>query len=215
VLACLDKTEWRDSMFNSSWTPLNKLPSKDMHDSPNARAIYLMTNSLIGANVFSSINTRLAAALDAQSKLTGFVSLPLAKEQWKLEVERLFNISLARIMINARDISRGAKGQYQGFVKLPKSEVDICAETYLMQTFEWKNINFTGMMWVLSVGLLVVVLAVPFTRHTATGEEDALFIEPVCNTLWKLLKKFGRLVVKTKELVMDAMDVMNAWLNGP
>lgn len=185
VLGCLDRTEWRDPSFGMSWLPLSQLPTKKMHDSQNARALYLLINSLAGSHIYGSMNLRLAAALDAQSRISGFVSLPLATEQWKTEIQQLFNASLARIMINARDISRGAKSEYYGFKKLPKSEVDICYETYLVQTNGWTNINFTGMMWVLCVCVFVILLAVPFTEQDSNGvDHDVLFVEYI----WRWLK---------------------------
>ncbi len=194
ALACLERTEYRDKAFDSSWRPLTQLPSRQMRLSPNMRALYFLTNSLSDINIFSSINLRLSAALNAQSRMSGFMSLPLANEQWKVEASRLFNMSLARIMINARDISRGAKGQYDGFVKMPRAGVDICDRTYLVQTLAWKNINFTGMMWSLVVSVVVFGLAVPITRQTPHGEEDALFMEVVWETFWKRLKWVGRMI---------------------
>ena len=209
VIGCIDRTEWRDQLFNASWFPLPQLPTKEMHDSQNSRAIYFLTNSLIGSNIFSTLNLRLTAALDAESRISGFVSLPLAKEQWKTEVQRLFNISLARIMINARDISRGAKSEYYGFEKLPTTEVDICQETYLVQSIGWRNINFSGVIWILCTSILVILLAITFTKQTANGEVEVLSIEYACKWLWA----FGRWLLGAIHQIWDI--VMRMWQHRP
>ncbi|KAF2094500.1 hypothetical protein NA57DRAFT_60541 [Rhizodiscina lignyota] len=193
VLACVDKSEWRYPAVNELWFLLGQLPTKEMHDSRNGKALYLLINSLIGSTIYSSFNLRLASALNAQSRITGFVSLPLAKEQWKTEVQQLFNASLARIMINARDIARGAKSEYYGFKKAPRVEIDICDGTYLMKTSGWKNINFTGMMWVLCTSVLVMLLAIPFTVQINSRDVDVLPIEYVCKWPWNFAKWLGKL----------------------
>jgi hypothetical protein len=148
-----------------------------MHDSKIAGPLYFLMCSLIGSNIYATLYLRLASALDAQSRIADFVSLPLAKEQWKKEVQLLFNISLARIMINARDIARGAKGEYYGFEKAPLAEVDICDGTYLMKANGWRNVNFTGFMWILCTSLLIIVLAIPSNN---SADAEVLFVEYVC-----------------------------------
>jgi hypothetical protein len=179
VLGCFDKTEWRDSSLNLSWTPLSQMPNVKMKDSKAARALYFLVNSLIGSDINSSLNLRLAAALNAQARISGFVSLPLDKEQWKTEVEQLFKTSLARIMINARDIARGAKGEYWGFIKLPPAEFDICQETYLMESNGWTNVNFTGFLWILAIFLILMILSIPVNVRVGNVDQEGLSIEKI------------------------------------
>jgi len=177
VLGCSDKTEWRDRSLNLSWTPLSQLSNVEMKDSKATRALLFLMNSLIGSNINSALNLRLAAALNAQARISGFVSLPLDKEQWKTEVELLFKTSLARIMINARDIARGAKSEYWGFINPPPTEIDLCQETYVMESNGWTNVNFTGFLWILVIFLVLIILSIPVNVRVGNVDEEGLSVE--------------------------------------
>lgn len=120
----------------------------------------LLMASLIWSSTFDTISYRLGSGLNAQSLVRGWVSQPLAKEQWKVEAERIFEASLARIQIEARNIARGAGAAYDGLSRFPSSPA-LCKGSYLFRSQGWQNINVTGSICIGVVAFVIVVLAWP------------------------------------------------------
>ena len=77
----------------------------------------------------------------------GWESLPLAKEQWKVEARQLFETSLARIQIDARNIAQGTAASYPGLQKLD-ADPAVCDDTFLFLSQGWQNVNVTGSIWI-------------------------------------------------------------------
>jgi hypothetical protein len=63
--------------------------------------------ALIFSDIRYAISYRKANALDATTKLVGGYSSILPKEQWKVEAQQVFETSIARIQIDARNVARG------------------------------------------------------------------------------------------------------------
>jgi len=99
------------------------------------------------------------------------VSLPLAKEQWKAEAQQLFETSLARIQIDARNIAQGTAASYPGLQKL-EADPAVCYQTFLFLSQGWQNVNVTGSIWIVVLAIVFVVLAIPLT-----DDRDRLFVQ--------------------------------------
>lgn len=137
------------------------------------RVRLLLQISLNNANIFDSLVFRAALALDAQSKLVGIRSLSLPIEQWKVEVQQLFETSLARIQIDARNMARGASGS----ANLPGRRqlldlrsLGVCNQ-YKFRSTGWKNINVFGFLAAVFAAIAMMLLSVP------RGEEGELWVE--------------------------------------
>lgn len=148
----------------------------------------LMEFALLWSEIFSTINFRLGSGLvlesakvdrptmlllvelifqqlAAQKLVHGWQSLPLAKEQWKVEARQLFETSPARIQIQARNVAFGAGARYPGLLKLPSTEPELCHGTFMFESQRWQNINVTGSVWVLVCSLIFLLLAVPIPEE--------------------------------------------------
>jgi len=161
VLACLDTTVWREPSGSIDWKPYLLEPNFVIKDAHTRGGFLLMVFTLLWSNIFNTINYRLGSGLAAQKLVRGWESLPLAKEQWKVEAKQLFETSLARIQIDARNIAQGTAASYPGLQKL---DVDpaVCDDTFLFMSQGWQNVNVTGSIWIGVFAFIFVVLAIPF-----------------------------------------------------
>lgn len=171
VLACVDTTIWRDPSSFGDWKPYLPEPTFDIRDAHTRGGFLLMVFALLWSNISDTINYRLGNGLAAQKLVRGWESLPLAKEQWKVEARQLFETSLARIQVDARNIAQGTAASYPGLQKLD-ADPAICDDTFLFMSQGWQNVNVTGSIWILVLSFVFVVLALPLN-----DPDDRLFVQ--------------------------------------
>lgn len=175
VMACVDRTDWRDPEYGNTWSSMDELPALPPKDQQTFAGIWLMRFALINSNILQSIDMRLTSALDAQSRVSNFISMDMPDNQWEIEVEHFFRISLARIQINARNIARGVFAKYDGWHKA-SNNATICADNYHFQAQGWTNVNYVVSLLILIPCVILIVLAIP------SGEEE-LWPEPALKYL--------------------------------
>jgi hypothetical protein len=172
ILGCVDSTQWRDpERLDLGWFPLTKVPGREEPSNAHVRgAMYFLYSALSWESIYSTVSKLGPNALDAQTKISRLVSTPLLPEQWKLEAQKLFNISLARIQFKARDIARGANAGRPGFVRkeCPLTP-EVCSKTFMFNSNGWKNLHRGASLAVLYSCTIFIFLAIP------TGEEMLLF----------------------------------------
>ena len=182
VMACVDRTEWRDPEYGPEWSSMSELPALPPKDPRTFAGMWLMRYSLLNSNMMQSIDMRLGNALEAQSRTSNFVSMDMPENQWELELEQFFKISLARIQINARNIACGVLAKYDGWYKASNNDT-ICMNNYLFQAPGWTNINFVVSLLIFVPCAITVILAIP-------GREEELWPEPVLRYIRET--SFGR-----------------------
>lgn len=160
VLACVDTTVWRDPSSSIDWKPYPPEPTFVIKDAHTLGGFLFMVYTLLWSNIFDTINYRLGNGLAAQKLVRGWQSLPLAKEQWKVEAQQLFETSLTRIQIDARNIAQGTAASYPGLRKL-EVEPAVCDGTFLFVSRGWQNVNVTGSFWIGVLSIIFMVLAFP------------------------------------------------------
>jgi hypothetical protein len=172
-MACLDQTSWRDPEQGPTWNNILMIrPSAPPPPMNNARVrggLLLFWFSILNSNTYQAISQRLGNSLNASDRLSGFTSLPLAREQWKVEATRLFETSLARTQIDARNIARGVMADYPGYVKYNSTPSEMCKNTYLFISDGWTNINKS---W--SLIILIPCCVIVFLASTTNTEEVVL-----------------------------------------
>lgn len=159
VLACVDRTSWRDPDGDGTWQSLSATPPP-VTDRHVRGGLLLLWYSLWNSFIYQTVSHRLASALDAQRLLMGFISLPLAEEQWKVEATQLWETSLARDQVDARNIARGVMARYPGFRKMGIDE-SMCENTYLFRSEGWTNVNKTVSLLILIPSLVIVFFGIP------------------------------------------------------
>lgn len=118
VLGCMDNAEIRHPDTGQIWIPRNftswRTISPEWQESPMKNLFFVLGLALDHSNTWSATNYDVV--LDAQRKIeeTQGISLPLAREQWKVEVRRIFDISLALLQGKIYDIARGGNVKWPG-----------------------------------------------------------------------------------------------------
>jgi len=186
VIACIDRTEFRDPTKKTHWTSVFQAEDPTTDDAQSKGGFWLLMNSLVYSNIYQSISTRSADALDAQKHLANKYSFPLPAEQWKVEVKQLFKTSLARIQIQARDIARGAAAHREGYYKIDLDlDANMCDNTYLFNSEGYQNVNFVGYWAIFGICGIIILLAIPSDDKKLWPEMllDYGFVEDLEN-LW-------------------------------
>jgi hypothetical protein len=161
VLGCADMSEIRDMETGDIWIPkamdLNRFSSLDKE---RRNLLTLLMISLWRSSTFHAVTSRPGSRFDVQSKLVGSLSQNLGHEQWKLEVRKMFETSLARIQGDVLDIVRGV-GKDRPFARnaLTEDNLSLC-HIVKFQSVGWRNITllwlvtlptFSFVLWVLTI----------------------------------------------------------------
>jgi hypothetical protein len=161
VLGCADVSEIRDMENGNIWIPkaldFDRLPSLDKE---RRNLLTLLVISLWRSDTFNAVTSRPGSRFDVQSKLVGSLSQNLGHEQWKLEVRKMFETSLARIQGDVLDIVRGV-GKDRPYARnaLTEDNMSLC-HIVKFQSVGWRNITllwlitlptFSFVLWVLTI----------------------------------------------------------------
>ena len=155
-LACIDTSKICSADGNNCWGMRDVVPS-DMFSDP---AFWLMKWSLENSNIYDSMAWRLGAALQAQEKVSQFISQPLAPNQWEIEVSQLFATSLARIQYDTRGISTGEDRERPGYVEVTPVEGrgTLCGY-YKFKTAEYKNVGLIPLLGYIILAFVIYALS--------------------------------------------------------
>jgi hypothetical protein len=149
VLGC---TELAEVCFPTShtcynvWNPdtFENISSADWHGADEA----LLTMFGLNYSDFgSTLSTRHGFLLDVTRRITGNrISQSLDPEQWKLEVRRLFGMSLLRAKWEMLLAVRGTRASEPGYIDiLPPNRRSVCRK-FMFQAEGYKNISFVGIL---------------------------------------------------------------------
>ena len=143
------------------WKPVAPDPARyEIKDSRARGGFQLMTQSLLSSTTFDAINYRLRNGLAAQRLLKGWASLELSSYHWTAEAQYLFETSLARIQVNARDIAQGSGYVYAKY-KQHVPDLALCDKTFMFMSNGWQNVQVAGSIWILVLAFLAILLAFP------------------------------------------------------
>jgi hypothetical protein len=162
VLGCVDQYRICKDTSGPCWTNENitSIPQapKNRPSTAEENVVKLLLMALDFSSACGSTQFRGAEALDAQSKISHMQSQDLASEQWQVEVEKIFQTSLARIQLNAYDIVRGTAAAFDGYHDtLPAGYRGICS-LVAIQTAGWQNLNVIGLVGtIFGVALLWII----------------------------------------------------------
>jgi len=159
VLAAVDTISWRDLDAGPQWHAWTEDPTQTT-DSDIPGALQLFYLSIRSSSTYQIISQRLGSGLNASSRISGFTSLPLAREQWKVEARRMFAASLARAQFQARDIARGVYAEYPGYQKMD-TDPAMCQRTYIFRAEGWSNVMAVWYLSLLIPSVIILVGALP------------------------------------------------------
>ena len=131
--------------------------------------------ALIQSNLYNSIRMRGASALDAQYRYNDKISVALDSQQWKLELEKMFRVSLARAQIELVNIASGTWSKTPGFVNHmnPLQRHYVC-KMVKVQTNEKNSVSFRGLVLLISICVIVAVMSI--TRKEEHTQRDRFVV---------------------------------------
>lgn len=144
--------------------------------------MWLLVNSLVFSRIGMNIQSRQGMGLAASKLLEAGHSYKIAKEQWKKEARQLFETSLTRIQISARDLAQGAGANY-GLQRTEQGRTELCDNTFLFKSQGWRKVHVAGSTWILLCNVVIVLTA-------ARLDDERLMAELV----WPALCAFVNLI---------------------
>ena len=149
VLGCTELAEVCSPTLDTCydvWDPntFNTLSSVDWD---GAEETYLTMFGLNYSDFGSTLSTKHGFLLDATRRIVGSrVSQSLDPEQWKLEVRRLFGMSLLRTKFEMLYVVHGTRANELGYINvLPDLYQGVCGK-FMFQANGYKNISFIGIL---------------------------------------------------------------------
>ncbi|PVH74852.1 hypothetical protein DL98DRAFT_603068 [Cadophora sp. DSE1049] len=173
ALACVDTTEICTTDGKICYPdPVHPNPELDGHD--EEVGYYMLFISLLESSTFDAIQLLGGRALVASSKLERQVSLPLAEEQWKDEVENLFEATLARPQIALRDYIRGRAAHDPEYGDRRLAGMGDMCRTYKFPGRGWKSVSVWGIILIVFIAVVIFVLTrdVPSAWAESTKSEE-------------------------------------------
>jgi hypothetical protein len=159
VLGCVEQYKICETEAGPCWNNSNTtallagMPDENVTDKQLAMILVLL--ALDYSSTCGSVQFRGAEALDAQSKVAHMQSLPLATEQWRVEAEKWFQTSLARMQLNVFDIARGTAASFDGYEDTLFEQYRGICDMVKIPTVGWTNVNFfVSIGTIFAVGIL-------------------------------------------------------------
>lgn len=120
-----------------------------------------LTSSLIFQTAFYAVSGRGASALRANDVVSNLDSPSLPDNQWQIEVDGWFGLSLARLQRSVVDYAASPTDLPQGIVvlkPLPGADQDLCSAQKIKGSTAYQNFNFVGVMLVIGFCTLIILL---------------------------------------------------------
>jgi hypothetical protein len=218
VLACADTFEiCADKKGNKCWDQSRIHSALEVlkDDVDKQRVFYFVSMALENTYAWWMVHYLQASVLNATRQAARIVDIRLAEEQWKLEVDNIFNASLAATQLQAYDYARGTYAprpngpamidNTPSILQNPKSDVRVAVE--ISKLFKFKNNAYKNIsafwFWTVNIGCLVIFLSsrrfsTKLTRHQLTergddgGYHDCLWITIFWKAICVVLVKKGK-----------------------
>lgn len=94
---------------------------------------------------------------------------PWGRRAYDTPVEHLFETSLTRIQMSARDYAQGA-GEKYGLQRTEKWRAEFCDNNFFFKSQGWRNIHAATSVWILLCSVAVVLMAVPLDDKRLVAE---------------------------------------------
>jgi hypothetical protein len=155
VLGCVELAEICTPSLDSCINPFNKTAFPWI-SWPTYEETFAVWVGIAHSGFGNGFDTRGGQLLDATRRITNNrLSLPLEKEQWKLEVQRLFDMSIIRIQMEVFDIARGTYANEPGFKNFMSEVLNGVCSKFKFQATGYKNLSFVGVLSATLTPLLV------------------------------------------------------------
>ncbi|KAJ9636837.1 hypothetical protein H2199_007831 [Coniosporium tulheliwenetii] len=126
-------------------------------------ALYLLEVALNSSNAYDAIRYRSATGLDANKLFGRTWTLRLPEEQWKVEAEKLFQTSLARMQVDLFDFARGVYADAEGALNYAPQEFENAHTMLKLPVPGHKNVDG---LWFVGINLFCVLVYLSSRRYS-------------------------------------------------
>ena len=153
-------------------------------------ALQLLADSAVHSTISETLSNQRARGLAATKLLqSGGYSGPIKNGHWRVEAERMFQMSISRILVEMKNFEEGAMSRY-GFPRIDNgTRPALCDNAFFFRSQGWRNVNVTGSVWTLVLSSLIILVAVPV-------DEEDLLLAPlwryISAILWTITSKSFR-----------------------
>jgi len=120
VLGVVEERFVRDDWTGEIWSLQNLGSMSESTFKSLGSAVPYLNAALSTSRVLNALQFREGQSLLAQNMISGFISVPLAAEQWKVEARRIFETTLALLQFDILDIAQGTFAEIEGYVQIGK-----------------------------------------------------------------------------------------------
>ncbi|CAO2648329.1 Nn.00g075960.m01.CDS01 [Neocucurbitaria sp. VM-36] len=209
VFACTDTISIRHPKHHIEWHPRhpnNSLLSLPEWKDPNVLSSLHMVNvSFLARKQIDTLYSDMSMHFNAPRRIRSFYSSPLEKDQWKLEVKKMFNTELALLQFNVLGIAQGI-GHDLPRAKNLLDEFGIDARgKVLFPAPGAKNIKVAELMGFVVACMACWLLAIECID--ASGQK-VLWVTTLLHSMWNfwnetVKEKFDDVWVKIKNVKFD------------
>jgi hypothetical protein len=161
ALACIDSIEMCTYDGAKCW-PAHDLTHGGFSDIDLPPEYWYTKLALENSNTYDSIKTRLGDGLVAQGRVSQYQSQDLGENFWRIEAERLFQTSLARIQYDTWAIGTGedqARVLNDGYVDdTPDEAGNLCGILKFLST-EYRNVPRKLYLWLMAILPVLLLLS--------------------------------------------------------
>ncbi|KAF2674453.1 hypothetical protein BT63DRAFT_419745 [Microthyrium microscopicum] len=225
VLGCVDSHEiCPDSTGKGCWGPFDiqrAFDEKFQDDLARRRAFYLLIVALEDFYAWKVVQYPQASVLDATRRARRFVGIRLHPEQWKIEVDGIFNATLAAMQIRIFDYARGTYRSHENVIDSTPSSLkgasNLNAGIEISKMFKFRNsayqnVSAIGFWAIIAVCIILFV----GSRRFSTSERRKELIERTNeggyhDQLWAWILWKACIVVEFRELGMCVFNTI-IWL---
>jgi hypothetical protein len=181
ALACIDSSEICTYDGAKCW-PSHDLTHGGFSDISLPPDYWYTKLSLENSNIYDSIKTRLGDGLVAQGRVSQYQSQHLGDAHWRVEAERLFQTSLARIQYDAWAIGTGedqARVRDDGYANdTPDEAGNLCGLLKFLSS-DYRNVPQTLYICLMSIypGLLLLSMKVKTVVKVGDWIKDHCYLE--------------------------------------
>jgi hypothetical protein len=133
---------------------------------------YMLSLALVYSNLGDSIRYRKAEGLDAQAKVSSPFTIELAREQWKVEAQQLFETSLARTQLMLRNVERsGPEAPIPDEKNILPSDLQRVCSMYKFRSVGWRNVSVSHLLCIVIGAVLVLISGITTKEGPLWSEE--------------------------------------------
>jgi hypothetical protein len=159
IMAVVEQSFVRDILSGQVWGSNNITGLVDIATAASPEALIQRFWAFYGSSIWEMVQYRGADALDAQKRLSNFISLPLDEVQWRTESRQIFKTALAAMQWTPIEIAQGTFANKTGYEEIVLAEEirNLVAGCVKFHSRDYKNLSIFGVVLTFVVPFILFV----------------------------------------------------------